>query len=366
MRRTLFFLVVAIALPPLAAQGLPPVDLSRVGYSGAMQQRADPSLSGVGGSRPVTRPSLAPGAARPDGLRPDRLRPNLQQPGYVRPDYTPSDYAQPGYGRANYANAAAANYPAYASGAGYENRPYYGNRREYAYQPSYAYLHNHWRPGYWASSYRPYYAGYYQTGTAISLGGLTSAYVNPFYRAQNLTVPALDYSAPIHIPPSGYQETAEDMIRSEQAVRMFDDARFWFRRAQYARAADLIDKALAILPSDPALHQFRALVLFATQRYADASATIYSVLSVASGWDRETIERLYDDPNRYVTDVRNLANYVNQRPDDSAAQFLLAYHYLAVGELPTAAQLLQQVQAANPGDRVTQNLLDAIRQRAGR
>ncbi len=98
-----------------------------------------------------------------------------------------------------------------------------------------------------------------------------------------------DYSQPIRVPSAAYQETANDLIRSEQAIRRFDDAREVFRRGEYGRANDLIDEAIERLPNDPTLHQFRGLVLFARQRYQDAASVIYSVLAVSPGWDGATL-----------------------------------------------------------------------------
>jgi predicted Zn-dependent protease len=192
---------------------------------------------------------------------------------------------------------------------------------------------------------------------------LTAVYSNPFYNRPNaIAAPALDYSAPIHVPQADYRETTEDMVRSERAIRLFDEARASFRGGDFRRALDLTDRAIEFLPSDPALHQFRALVLFAAGNYPDASATIHSVLAIAPGWDRQTIEQLYDAPNRYATDVNKLAAYVNSRTGDTAGQFLLAYHLLALGETAAAGKVLVHVQSKHPNDQVTLNLLQSIRQ----
>jgi Tfp pilus assembly protein PilF len=188
--------------------------------------------------------------------------------------------------------------------------------------------------------------------------------VNPFYtRPATIAIPALDYSVPIRIPAADSRESIQDMVRSERAIQRFDDARESFRRGDYARANDLIDESIALLPSDPALHQFRALVLFARHRYSEASAVIYSVLAVAPGWDWETINRLYDDPNRYEEHLRDLIRHVRTRPA-ADAQFLLAYHCMVIGEWAAAEEQLEQVLAANPTDRVTRNMLAAVRAQA--
>jgi hypothetical protein len=341
---------------PIAAWALPPADLSRVGYSGAQAQRADPSLSSAAvRNRVAARSSFLPG---PD------YRANPDQPGYVRADVPHADYLR---GRARHSE-----YPAYAEPyqENYhddDHHHHHHHHDDYGYRPGYAHLHNHWRPGSWSSNYRPYYGGYYSAQqAAVSLGGITAVYSNPFYaRPAVIAVPALDYSAPIHVPQADHRETTEEMILSERAIRLFDEARAAFRGEDFRRALDLTDRALELLPGDTALHEFRALVLFAAGNYADASAAIHSVLAVAPGWDRQTIEQLYAAPNRYATDVNELAAYVNARTGDAAGQFLLSYHLLALGETAAAAKVLLHVQTKHPDDRVTQNLLESIR-RAGR
>ncbi len=45
------------------------------------------------------------------------------------------------------------------------------------------------------------------------------------------------------------------------------------------------------MPNDAALHEFRALVLFALQRYDDAAAALYAVLTAGPGWDWATLSR---------------------------------------------------------------------------
>ena len=51
------------------------------------------------------------------------------------------------------------------------------------------------------------------------------------------------------------------------------------------------DEALAKLPNDTTLHEFRGLCLFALGRYDEAAATVYAVLSVGPGWDWTTLDQ---------------------------------------------------------------------------
>lgn len=229
-------------------------------------------------------------------------------------------------------------------------------------------LHYGWNPTGW-NSYRPVYGNYYGYSTnssVVSVGGLTVGattvgFANPFYVRPTTVVAGLDYSQPIHVPAPDYRETNDDLVNSEQAVRHFDEARERFRRGEYANAGALVDEAIRLLPNDPTLHQFRALVLFARGKYQDAAAAAYSVLAVDSGWTRDTLSKLYDDPKQYEAQFRALQRFVETNPRAIDAQFLLGYHYLMLGEFERALQNLEVVRAARPDDRVTANLISAIR-----
>jgi Tfp pilus assembly protein PilF len=164
----------------------------------------------------------------------------------------------------------------------------------------------------------------------------------------------------MHVPDPGYQETQDDLVRSERAIRRFDDAREVFRRGEYGRANELIDEAIELLPNDPSLHQFRALVLAARQRFQESAAALYSVLAVSPGWDRETILKLYDKPETYVSQMDALERFATSHPEAIESRFLLAYHYLINGNSTGAKQQLEAVRIANPNDRVVQNLLSAL------
>ena len=248
----------------------------------------------------------------------------------------------------------------------------FGNQQvnNYRPRPYYSQLHNHWQPASWSAAYRPAYYNYSYSSTSGGwLGAATATYVfvNPFFArpASTSTVAVrYDYSQPIRVPPPNYQETDDDLVRSERAIRRFDDAREVFRRGEYGRASELIDEAIDLLPSDPSLHQFRSLVLFARQRYPDSAAALYNVLAVSPGWTRETLAKLYDTPERYLTQVDALEKYAAATPEAIDARFLLAYHYLMIGNIAGATRQLEIVKSAKPGDRVVESLITGLAQAA--
>ena len=50
-----------------------------------------------------------------------------------------------------------------------------------------------------------------------------------------------------------------------------------------------VNQAIAKKPNDPVLHEFRALILFATKEYKASAAVVYAVLSMGPGWDWATL-----------------------------------------------------------------------------
>ena len=98
-----------------------------------------------------------------------------------------------------------------------------------------------WSWGYWPY-YNPYYAG------PVVDNGVTINYSQPIVLAQPASGPPTDQAA----------QTAE-----QQATPLFDAARDAFMQADYKAALAEVDRAIALVPDDTVLHEFRALTLFA-------------------------------------------------------------------------------------------------------
>ena len=80
-------------------------------------------------------------------------------------------------------------------------------------------------------------------------------------------------------------------------------------RATTTRPCSRRNDALAKVPNDSDIHEFRALCLFALGRYDEAAATLYAVLSVGPGWDWTTLIGLYPDVSVYTAQLRALESY---------------------------------------------------------
>jgi tetratricopeptide (TPR) repeat protein len=147
----------------------------------------------------------------------------------------------------------------------------------------------------------------------------------------------------------------------DQAMALFDEARAAFKNEDFAAALARIDQAIDLLPSDATLHEFRALCLFAMNDYQQAAAAIYAVLAAGPGWNWETLASLYPNVDVYTRQLRALEAHVRENRDDSAAKFLLAYHYMTAGHLDAAVKMWEQVAQLLPEDQLTAQLLEAFR-----
>ena len=70
-----------------------------------------------------------------------------------------------------------------------------------------------------------------------------------------------------------------------------------------------MDQAIALVPNDTVLHEFRGLTLFALGRYKEAAAAEYAVLSAGPGWDWTTLSGLYPNVDVYTEQLRALEQY---------------------------------------------------------
>jgi tetratricopeptide (TPR) repeat protein len=147
-----------------------------------------------------------------------------------------------------------------------------------------------------------------------------------------------------------------------EANERFDAARKAFYNGDYAKAQELVEQAIQVLPSDATLHEFRALTLFAQKKFKEAAATLYAVLWAGPGWNKDTMATLYPDWDTYTRQLRALESYVKAHPDEAYAHFLLAYHYLVVGSMDQAIAQLKEVVRLDPKDQLSAALVKALTQ----
>ena len=209
-----------------------------------------------------------------------------------------------------------------------------------------------WGAGYWAGdalSAIPWSWGYWP-------------YYNPYYGGSFVVGSAFDYSQPIvvaqaPIAPAG---VPAGLTAEQQATPLFDAARNAFMKGDYKSALAQADEAIAQVPNDTVLHEFRGVTLFALGRYKEAAAADYAVLSAGPGWDWTTLSALYPNVEVYTAQLRALEQYAKSHPAASDAKFLLADNYLTCGYSDAAAGQLKEVVRLNPKDRLSAQLLSSM------
>jgi tetratricopeptide (TPR) repeat protein len=180
-----------------------------------------------------------------------------------------------------------------------------------------------------------------------------SDYYNPYYVE---TMPAV-YSEPILTLPA---EPAPEATASNEAVAKFDEVRSAFFEGHYDEALKLTDAAITKLPHDAVLHEFRSLILFALQRYADSCAAIHPVLDVGPGWDWKTMGSLYPSGDIYTGQLRALEAARNKHAMSADVHFLLGYHYLTCGHPDAALDMFRQAARLVPTDAVAASLVATL------
>lgn len=183
-------------------------------------------------------------------------------------------------------------------------------------------------------------------------------YSNPYY-TESFPVAGgytIDYSQPLAVD-TPVQAAPADASAPAPGMTDFDTARQAFYQGDYNAAMASTNKALAAMPNDPIIHEFRSLVLFAQGKYKEAAAGLYSVLSVGPGWDWTTMSSLYPNVETYTKQLRALEDYLRKNPEANDARFVLAYQYLTAGGADAAATQLKRIYKATPNDNLVKQLL---------
>ena len=243
--------------------------------------------------------------------------------------------------------------------------------------------HDHWHHGYWHDNYGGWWDHMWNEHPGMMALGLTGwgvnrmnywfgywGYYNPYYVEPYYVAPevVIDYSQPLTVyEQAAYTEPAPAETpatpgapaaeSTDPATQAFDLARQAFYAGNYDEALAGVNTALATRSDDAVLHEFRALVMFASGKYTDAAAGLHAVLAVGPGWDWTTLSSLYANIDTYTQQLRALEDYARQNDPAPAARFVLAYHYLTCGHKDEAVKQLQAVLAAEPKDEVAAQML---------
>ncbi len=202
--------------------------------------------------------------------------------------------------------------------------------------------------------------------------GYYYGYVNPYYTSTVVaTTPVYDYTQPIVI--NNYVESSDPGVAGvaqapapvessdEQAgYGLLDQARNAFKAKDYKNALKLTEQAVQKVPNDPVIHELGALCLFALGEYQKSAVVLNALLAVAPGMDWTTLISLYSSSDEYTGQLRALEAHCKQNPNDSAAAFVLGYHYLVCGHADSAKKALERVLEVQPKDQVAKRMYDAL------
>lgn len=354
---------------------------------------------GIGGDRPGigggNRPGGGGGAVTLPGVVDRPNRPNWPGGGHRPPWDRPGDgnwgngnwgngnWGNGNWGNGNWGNGNWGN-GNWANG-NWGNGNWWGGNNNWVNNWNNNVVNNHYHGwyngcwnGYWGSNwYSPVVWG----AVGWGLGSWTnswfgsSAYINPYYTqpvvvaTQQSYVTPYDYSQPVVVnnyvnadanSDGSSADAAATSNQQNESLTKIDSGLERFKAGSYREALSYFDAAVKGSPGDPVAHELRALTLFAVGDYQAAAAALNSLLSAAPGMDWTTMSGLYGNADDYTTQLRSLEKAVDANPKDSAAQFVLAYHYLVIGAKDSAIEALKAVVANQPKDVVAKRMLDAL------
>jgi len=228
--------------------------------------------------------------------------------------------------------------------------------------------------GYYGGRYGGYYGGYYP-GTALAwgllgwgLGALTYSsgyytYYNPYPAAPVVTYSGSQVSYEQPITVTAAQDAPKDEAAVTQAAQQADKAASFIEQSQaafkdkdYLIALDGATKAVGESPGDGALHEYRALVLFALGKFSESAGVLNPVLAGGPGWNWTTMIKLYDSQPTYAAQLSALEDYATAKPKAADARFLLGYHYMVCGYTEKAAAQFQAAAGLQPADTISKQL----------
>ena len=186
-------------------------------------------------------------------------------------------------------------------------------------------------------------------------------YYNPYYAGPVYLDGGgqVSYTEPITSVAANSTATANDVSKMTAESELWvNQSQAAFKERDYLNALTLADKAVAAAPGDGALHEYRALVLFALGKYAEASGVLNPVLAGGPGWDWNTMIALYDSQRTYETQLQSLESYAKAKPREADLHFLLGYHYMVGGRTALANAEFTDAAKLQPADGVSAQLRD--------
>jgi tetratricopeptide (TPR) repeat protein len=356
-----------------------------------------PSFDRPGTNRPSTLPGMVTYPSRPDKGRPVTLpgRPGIgnrpgggnypnigNRPGFNRPSDRPVNIGKWDrdkwggnhgiWGNNNNVNININN--KFKNNYNYSYRPnYWGGRPWWGAGHCHGWHHGHWGYG-WNSRYynRHWYfhddddfASGFMWGIAVwSIGNMIydmgyKTYHNP-YPAPAVQNTYINYAQPVSVAAAANPPGSEEVVKiaETKSAEAVERSRVAFKRGDYVTAMSAVDEALGHTPGDVTLHEYRALIMFALGKYADAAGVLNPVLASGPGWGWETMIGFYNGSEAYNDQLRKLEAHVKGRPDAADSRFLLGYHYMVSGHTEQSYEQFAKAAELQPADSISRQLRD--------
>ncbi len=264
---------------------------------------------------------------------------------------------------------------------------YWGSRPWWNANTAHGWHHGSWNYGWnkaWYGHYHYYrprpYPGYvivdndndFAKGVAwgIAAWGLGNLIYNTGYQSYKNPYPAppvqsgnttiINYNEPLSVSagkmPPGDENTEKSA--EEKSSAALDASRAAFKTGDYLTALKSVDEAIAAVPGDTAIHEYRALILFALGKYGEAAGVLNPVLASGPGWDWTTMTGLYPSQSVYTDQLRKLEDYARSKANDAAPHFLLGYHYMVCSHIEKAYAEFDTTVKLQPADSIAAQLRD--------
>jgi len=193
-------------------------------------------------------------------------------------------------------------------------------------------------------------------GASLSENALRAAVRRSGFTPQRVVVPrrATIQESPKPPRPSPSDEKPVP-VEIEKLLAGPKDA---FREGQFDGALKAARHAADKKPNDPTIQQFVSLVAFALGNFEDASTAAHAALHNGPHWKWKRLRGHYAKTEVYTIQLRALEQFVREHPASPESRFLLAYHYLMLGQSQAARSHLKRVAEQKPADKLVRQLLE--------